>query len=249
MDRTERLGLAYRLCDRAVEKYGGRIVLGGLYGSPVRGTDTEWSDLDLLFVVHDGAEMSSRQCLVHGTNVHWDVWEETSLLRQIERPNARWPFVVGVLDALRLVHGSPAQVAAWLDMARRVPRERFVTALERDLAGWVVESYGRIHSCAVRQRSEDIYCAVYEVIMEMNTVLCLLNQRWTRHDYYEGIRDVCAFDLLPEAYEHLAPALWRERDPARIEVLADSLVEAYWRLLRREGIAVVDYDSADDLPL
>jgi len=49
--------LAQDLCARMVATHPGDVTLGGVYGSTARGTDTRWSDLEMLFVVHDIGEI------------------------------------------------------------------------------------------------------------------------------------------------------------------------------------------------
>jgi len=47
MKHEERVQTAHKLTQIMIEKYDDDILLGGIYGSTARGTDTEYSDLEM----------------------------------------------------------------------------------------------------------------------------------------------------------------------------------------------------------
>jgi kanamycin nucleotidyltransferase len=249
MNHEERWQVAQEICGRLVDRYGDQIRIGGVYGSTARGTDTPWSDLEMLFVVDDGSDLQGQHLFFQGTAVGYRVYRQGELEAILTEPTLRWPFHMGTLSALQVLHGDPAQVACWLELGALVPREKFVAALKDNLPGLVVESHGRLHSSVQRQETEALIPAVLEVLFEMKTALCLLNQRWTTHDYYQGLVDTFAFPLLPEGYEELLPTLYHSRDPEEIIYLADRLVERFWRLMDREGVRVKDYATVREIPV
>ncbi len=246
MDRRQ---LAQALCDRMVAQYGDQVLLGGLYGSSARGTDTPWSDLEMLFVVAEGNQAQGQHFLYRGTAVGYRVYRQGELEDLISRPGPKWPFHMGMLDTLQVLHGDPDRVQGWLELGRTLPRERFLAALEKHLPGLVVESHGRLHSSLQRGELEVLRPSVLEVLFEMKTALCLLNQSWTTHDYYRGLEDTFAFSRLPEGYVELVPALYMAPDPPTILALADQLVASFWRLVDSEGIRVRDYNLAAGIPV
>lgn len=229
--------------------YPKQILLGGVYGSTARGTDTPWSDLELLFVAEDGSGLQTRELLYKGTAVGLYVIQQGELEKHLTEPTLHWPFWMGVLSVLRVLQGDPGQVQSWLALGQSVPEHRFRQTLEQHLAGLVVESYGRIHSCRERGNHEDIYCAVLEVLFEMRQALCLLNRRWVTHDYYQGLLESFDFPKLPQNYVHLAPALWQAREVEEIVPLAEELYGHYWEFLSREGLHGRDYQQADEVSL
>jgi kanamycin nucleotidyltransferase len=249
MKHAERMQLARDLCDRMVFRYPGDVVISGVYGSTANGTDTPWSDLELLFVVRDGSKIKEKHFIYRGIAVGYSVFERQKLRNLLANPSPDWPFLMGVLSVLKVLYGDLEQVQAWLRLGQSVSAKKFREALEACLPELVVESYGRIYSCRERGNTQDIGCAVIEVLFEMNTALCLLNQRWVTHDYYNGFLDKFSFPKLPEGYQDLVPALWNARDIDEIVPLAEMLVSNFWQLLANEGIEVSDYQTVDDLPL
>ncbi len=252
MTPEERKQLARDLCARMVARYPDDIILGGLYGSTARGTDTPWSDLEMLFIARDGSKIEGRHFIYRSTAAGYDVIEQQKLEELLTNPSlegGRWPFWMGVLSVLKVLYGDPNRVEAWLQLGQSTPAEKFREALAAGLPGLVVESYGRILSCRQRGNRQDVKCAVIEVLFEMNLALCLLNRRWVRHDYYQGFVDAFSFPKLPAGYSNLVPALWSADDIDEIVPLAETLVDNFWQLLAAEDIQVLDYHRVDDLPL
>ena len=249
MKHEERAQLARDLCARMVARHDGDVIVGGVYGSTAQGTDTPWSDLEMVFVLRDGSRVERRDWIYRGIAVGYQVIEQQELSKLLTTPALEWPFWMGVLSVLKVLYGDPEQIRAWLRMGGSVPAKEFRTALETNLPGLVVESYGRILSCRERGNTQDVGCAVIEVLFEMNQALCLLNQRWVTHDYYQGLVDAFSFPKLPEGYRDLITALWSARDIDEIVPLAEELVRNFWQLLADEGIRVENYQAVDDLPL
>jgi kanamycin nucleotidyltransferase len=246
MDRRQ---LAQALCDRLVSRYGDQVLVGGLYGSTARGTDTPWSDLEMLFVVADGSAVQGRHFLYQGTAAGYRVYRLGELEQLVSHPGPKWPFHMGMLDTLQVIHGDPARVQRWLTRGSSLPRERFLAALETHLPGLVVEAHGRLHSSLRRGELEALRPSVLEMLFEMKTALCLLNGSWTTHDYYRGLEDTFAFPRLPEGYEELVPELYHTLNPPTILSLADRLTAAFWRLVDSEGIRVRNHTTVAEIPV
>lgn len=242
-----RLGLARDLCAGMARRHGEALLLGGVYGSVARGEETAWSDVEMLFVTRDGQGFPGRHLLYRGVAVGYEVLEEAALRAHLAHPSPDWPFRMGVLSGLTVLHGSEALREEYLALGRSIPPGAFRAALGRAAPGLVVESYGRMHSCLERGDTDALHVSAIEVLLEMGTALCLLNGRWVTRDYLAGLLEAAAFPLLPEGYARLAADLWRETDAARSVALADALVAAYGRLLEQEGVLVRNAQTLDEL--
>jgi kanamycin nucleotidyltransferase len=249
MTHEERLELMQATARRLVERHPGEVELVFAVGSVARGTDTPWSDVDMTAVVTEKSALPSRHFLCRGTAVGVVTIKRGRLEEILARPCAEWPFWMGCLSVAKVLQGDPALVAEWLRLGRSAPDEAFRSALEELLPELVVESYGRILSCRERGDDRDAWPCVLEVLWEMQKALCLLNRSWVTHDYHGGFEDTLAFEKLPEGWPGLVWQLWSARSLDEIEPLATQLVEAYYRLLAREGIEMKDYPSAGELPL
>lgn len=249
MTHEERWRLAEDLCARMAATYPEDIIVGGVYGSTAKGTDTPWSDLELLFIVQGKSNVQSQHFIYRDTAVGYEVIKKGELNVHLVTPTVKWPYWMGVLSVLHVLCGDPEQIRVWSNLGKSVPELKFKKVLETCLPNFVVESYGRILSCRQRNNTYDIACAVIEVIFEMSTILCLLNQSWVTHDYYQGIAESFSFPKLPEDYEGLVSALWSARTIEEIVPRAEKLVSNFWKLLEKEGINITNYQTADELLL
>ena len=91
MRHEERMHLAQDLCARMVATHPGDVILGGVYGSTARGTDTRWSDLEMLFVVHDGSQAAGKNFIYRGIAIGYQVIERPKLERLLTNPPLEWP--------------------------------------------------------------------------------------------------------------------------------------------------------------
>ncbi len=253
MDHNDRMQLAEGLCSRFVDKYGGDVLLGGIYGSAARGSDTGWSDLEMVFITRNGCPARGQHVVFRGIPAGYMVIERGKLEDLLCNPSLEevcgWPFFMGVLSVLKVMHGERSLVADWLRMGRTVPEAKFRASLERHLPELILESYGRIFSCKERDNQDDWYCAVLEVLFEMRDALCLLNRSWVTHDYLQGMKDSFTFPRLPRRYKELVPLLWHAREIEEALRLATELVENFWRLLREDGIEVKRYRTVSSIPM
>ena len=247
MEHNERYQLALDLCARMVAKYP--VIIGGVYGSTARGTDTPTSDLEMWYVVEDGCEAQGQHLIFQDTAVGYRVYQERELIEILTNPDGRWPFHLGALEVLEVLHGDPARVREWIDRATATPIGLFHDRLAAHLPGLVIESYGRIHSSVERGDWATAGYSLTEVLFEMRTALCLLNKRWVTRDYDAGLLQVAAFPKVPAGYGELVPALLAANDLEALLPLADRLVEGFWKLVEAEGIAVKNYQTVEEIPL
>lgn len=246
MEHPERLALAKALTRRMAANYP--LVIGGVYGSTACAEDTPWSDLEMWFVVADGCKAAGKQILFRDTAVGWRVYEESDLLHLLTHPDGRWPFHMGVLDVLDVLHGDPARVKNWLKTGAATPAERFRQHLADHLPELVLESHGRAHSAALRGDFATARYALIEVLFEMQTALCLLNRKWVTRDYDAGLMQVCRFPDIPAGYAEIVPRLLSAMDFSCLSEL-DTLVDQFWRLFAAENINVINYQSAGRIPI
>jgi kanamycin nucleotidyltransferase len=249
MDTSARIAIARTLAQRLQAQFGAQLLFAGVYGSAARGDDTPWSNLDMFVVGQAEMRFSERTYLIRSMPVHLEYISEPELCAALDRPTLRWPYLMGVLDAVQPILGADGLVQRWLERGQAPAEAAFRTALEQALPGLVFESYGRIRSCGARHNWQDASHAAIEVLYEIKTALCLLNRRWVTRDYYAGFEQSFAFPLRPAGYEQLVPQLWEARELNTIVTVAGELVSAYWRLITTCGLNVPNYQTVESVPL
>ncbi len=249
LSHQERRQLAQDLCRRMLSRYPGQIILGGVYGSTAMNTDTPWSDLEMWFIVEEDCPATSQHLIFRDTAVGYRVYQRLEIEEIVLQPSLKWPFHMGVLEILEVLYGDGALIQRLMEVGKSVPVEKFRVALESGLPDLVVESYGRIRSCQLRDNWRDASVTVFEVLSEMLVALCLLNQSWVRYDYYQGLVDSFKFPKLPEGYSETVQHLYKADDFDTIVPLAGKLVANFWRLLDENGIKVNNFQFIEEIPL
>ena len=123
LEHQERFQLAVDICGRLVETYPNELVLGGVYGSTAQGADIASSDLELLFVTREGCKAEGKTFIFRDTSIGYEVHQQSKLEESVRTPSLDWPFQMGVLSVLRVLHGDPGLVQGWLRMGRAIPLE------------------------------------------------------------------------------------------------------------------------------
>jgi len=234
LTHEERYNLALEISGRLSREKKDNLICFCLYGSTSRGTDTHWSDLEMLMITRE--EVPKKTSLDGLVSITINSITENRLCRILEEPGVEWPFYAGLVKNLVVLEGDASKPSQYYALACRVPEEKFRRALKDNLSELVFESCGRIFSCIARRRYEDIYCASIETLLEMRTALCLLNCTHVNYDYFDGIRESFRFKKLPERYPVLATRLWRSRSPFSIANDSRELFKNYLSLLREEQI-------------
>lgn len=83
MNREGRVNLANKLTDLLRRKFGDNILLGGIYGSTVENVDTEYSDLELFFIVKNDPRAQSFSFAYEGMPVGVPVQKLVDVERDI----------------------------------------------------------------------------------------------------------------------------------------------------------------------
>lgn len=249
LSHQERKQLAQDLCGRMLEEYPGQIILGGVYGSTATGTDTPWSDLEMWFIVEEDCAAINQHIIFRDTAVGYWIYQWREIEKIVSNPSLKWPFHMGILETLEVLYGDKAIIHRLLEVGKSLPFEKFRMALQSILPDLVIESYGRIRSCQLRDNKLDVSVMVFEVLREMLVALCLLNRSWVRHDYYQGLVDSFAFPKLLEGYSEIVPHLYNANDFDTIVPLANKLVANFYRLLDENDLKVNNFKFVEEIHL
>jgi hypothetical protein len=249
ISQDERMRLAESICARMVSKYPDDVIVGGIYGSTAMGMSTPWSDLELLCVVKAGSRIQKNKFIYRHIAVSVSVIEQGDLEQTLTSSPLKWRYYMNVLSHLKILHGQPKQLDAWLELGQLMPAEKLREWVEANVGVLLTETYGRIFSCRERQNTRDVGPTVQKLLTRMLDVLCMLNKRWANVNYL-GLTDAFSFPKLPEGYTAIVPKITSSHDIEEIASLAETLVLNFWRLLDDEGIRrPTVYQTLNDLPI
>ena len=89
----DRLRIAHHIADRVVEKYGNNVLAVYVCGSTSKKLDRAFSDLELIVVVRDRAEVSMKYYLLGGLIIQTEYLNSSKILRDAEQFSDNWHWV------------------------------------------------------------------------------------------------------------------------------------------------------------
>lgn len=88
----DRLRIAYQISDRIVPKYGNDVIAVYVCGSTSKKLDRPFSDLELIVVVRDRAEIMMKYYLHRGLIIHIQYCKSSKILDEAEQFTDNWPW-------------------------------------------------------------------------------------------------------------------------------------------------------------
>ncbi len=89
----ERVAIARQLSRRIVENYGEAVLAIFIVGSTAKGLDRPYSDLELISIIQDGAEIPPKYYCHQGLVVEITYPQQSQFLKEALRVTANWPLV------------------------------------------------------------------------------------------------------------------------------------------------------------
>lgn len=155
MNHEERIQIANRLTNMMIEKYGGDILLGGICGSTARNADTEYSDLEMLFILRDECKAKSFDFTYKGIPVEVLVKKVADVKKDIEEIRLDWPLKMGTLFNLKITCGDKAILESFRKLLESVPQEKFNEFIA-EKAPLCYEGFGRLRAVKIRGNIHEV---------------------------------------------------------------------------------------------
>lgn len=250
MNHDRRVDLANRLTELLLEKYGDDILLGGIYGSTAKGTDTEYSDLEMFFIVKDESNAKTFDFAYKRTPAHVEVKKLSKVKKEITEVEIGWPVKMGTLFNLKITCGDEAILKKFRKLLGEVPNDRFCEFIAK-YAPLCYEGLGRLKSVKIRGNTHETGLFVAEILIEFMLLTAIFNKQFINHDYLGGLSESFKFKQLPKNYENVATKLmnWKTLTIDEIIRLADEFIGNFVSFMSEKGIEVKEHTSLDRIDI
>jgi len=250
MNHEERVQLANKLTDMMLEKYGDEILLGGIYGSTAKNTDTEYSDLEMFFVVENGSKAKNFNFAFKGIPILVLVDNVTDVERDIEEVDIEWPLKMGRLFNMKITYSDRAILEKFRKILESVPQEKFVGCIAKETA-LCYEGLGRLKAVKIRKNTYETGLFVAEVLHEFNLLVAVINKEFINYDYLGGLQEAFKFKKLPTNYEKIARKLfnWTSLSLDEIINLAQEFVHNFVEFASENGIKIEEHTPLEEVEL
>lgn len=250
MNHEQRSQLANRLTEMFLKKYGNEVLLSGIYGSTAKGTDTEYSDLEMLFIVKNESRAKNFSFAYESMPISVEVQKMTDVEKDISKIELDWPLKMGRLFNLRIIYGDPAVLRKFREIVKRIPNEKFDEFLAKQTP-LCYEGLGKLKAVKVRENTHEKGLFVEEVLEEFMLLTAILNKEFINYDYFGGLPESFRFEKLPKNYEKNARKLmkWNSLSMDETINLADEFVHNFVSILTENGIIVKEHTSLEEVDM
>lgn len=250
MNHEERIQIAKRLTSMMLEKYGSDILLGGIFGSTARNNNTEYSDLEMLFIVRNESKAKSFDFAYKSMPVTVSVKKVADVEKKIKEIELHWPLRMRTLFNLKVTCGDKIILESFRELLESVSQEKFNEFIART-APLCFEGLGRLKSVKMRGNIHEVGLFVAEVLWEFNLLVAIFNREFVNHDYFGGFEDSFRFKRLPKDYEKIVRQLfnWNSLSLDEVISLTEEFVGNFAEFMAENGIKLKEHTPLEELEL
>jgi kanamycin nucleotidyltransferase len=201
--RVQRLLLADRIVADLHRVYGDSLKAIALYGSLSRGTDGDYSDVELWCVVSEPG-LDARQEWVYGEGkAEVNFYGEDVMLARTVEVDAEWSLSQGEIMNCRPLFGDRTYFQALRERVMSPPKQAFDEVIAEMGVGEFYEWMGKIRNGVARNDLDFLPVTTCNFTLHMALMAALLH----RHIYSTSsalMRETLALPTLPQGYRELA---------------------------------------------
>ena len=250
MDHEQRIQLVNRITEMFLEKYKKETLLGGVYGSTAKGTDTEYSDLEMFFIIENESKAKSFRFAYESIPVGVEVQKVSNVEEDITKIELDWSLKMGRLFNLKVVYGDSAILREFGEILEKVPKVRFNAFLAKETP-LCYEGLWKLKAVKVRKNTFEMGLFVEEILKEFMLLVAIFNREFINYDYFGGLLESFDFKNLPRDYEKNARKLmkWNDLSIDDTVKLADKFVHNFVELLADNGVVVKEHTPLEEVDM
>lgn len=201
--RAERLLVVDRIVADLHRVYGDTIRAIGLYGSLARGTDGDFSDIELWCVLTTPGVDGCEEWVYGPSKAEVDLYGEDVMLARAVEVDDMWPLKQGELMNCRPLFGDMAFFAELRTLVMSPPKSAFDVVIAEMVVGEIYEWIGKLRNGVARGELDFLPMLSCEFAHHVALMVALAH----RHVYGSGgamMRETLALPSLPVGYSRLA---------------------------------------------
>lgn len=248
MDHEERIQIAEHLTKKVLQRYKKHILVGGLCGSTARGEDHDYSDIEILFITQNNANLKSREFLLGDINIALAFERLQDVEKRLKRVDFYWPLEISRYFCFKRLWGDEKALQRFHQIIKSLPDKKFEQTLKESIPH-TLDLLNKIRNARREKSLPDAIEYVRELLYAINLSLGLLNRKYFTKNYYKNFLDSFAFKKLPLNYEEVVKKLWISKKLEEMANLSEKLINNYLELLKKDGLEGERYSSIDEIQL
>lgn len=228
-NRADRLQVVDRIVADLHRTYGDSIKAIGLYGSLARGSDEDFSDVELWCVLAGlSVEQGLDKCVewVYGPSKgEVDIYSEDVMLARATRVSSMWSLQMGELTNCRPLFGDYAYFTQLRELALSPSKDAIDELVAEMVVGEFYEWMGKLRNGVARNDLDFLPITTCNFTLHLALMAALLN----RHIYTTSsslMREAAALPSLPKGYTELARMVMAGELHDKVRVAA--AIETTW---------------------
>lgn len=239
--RAERLLMLDRIVADLHRTYGDAIRAIGLYGSLARGTDGDYSDIELWCVLTTPGVDRCEEWVYGVNKAEVDLYGEDVMLARAVEVDDMWPLSQGELVNCRPLFGDMAFFADLRALVMSPPQAVFDAVIAEMVVGEIYEWMGKLRNGVARNELGFLPMLSCEFARHMALMVALAH----RHVYSSGgamMRETLALPSVPAGYAPLATLVMdgELQDKAQLVVVLETLWAGLGAWLTQHEISLDD---------
>ncbi|BCJ85460.1 helix-hairpin-helix domain-containing protein [Effusibacillus dendaii] len=247
MRHGDRIKVVRGIHIRVLKQYPNSLLFGGVYGSTAIGRDTEFSDIEMLYILPSGVSLPDKQFLYRDIVIEVNFLSIDTIEKWLREPDLLLPIRMGNLANLQLLTGEAKQRDEIIERYRDLTDEQVQSFFSLHGAMIGYESFNKIRSLERRAGKRNLSIYKYEVLSEMASALALINRLPIGSGYYGAVNESFEFPLLPVRYREVAE-MFRDTDELKeVIVIGKELFDQFESFLTQQNLLLSRMQTLDEI--
>jgi kanamycin nucleotidyltransferase len=242
--RAERLQVVDRIVEDLHRTYGNDLRAMALYGSLSRGTDGDYSDIELLCILTTPGTDFSREWVYGANKAEIDFYGEDVMRARAVQVDSRWSLRQGELINNRPIFGDLAFFDELRALVMSPPKASFDQVVVEMVIGECYEWMGKLRNGIARNQLSFLPLTTCNYTLHVALMAALLH----RHIYSTSsvlLQEVLALPDLPSGYADLVGLVTTGmlHDPVQIAAVLEATWQGLEPWLRQHGIEFDEHNA------
>ncbi len=235
MKHEKRTQLAEKVLRRLKEQYKDDFLVGGVYGSVVRGEDDDYSDIDIIVITESEVEEDEGGFLFQERPVNYVVKSFDEAERALSEVDFGWPWAVSQLVDFEVLIGDREVKDKLHAKIEDVSEDRCREAIRKQLPE-IHAAFLKAKRNYEKEDHQNLVVVVHDCLNAIAGSLALLNQEYFEKNYFHRARETLDYEKTPDDYQELFEKTANFKGSEEMFKGLEKLFENFLKLLEEEGI-------------
>ncbi len=243
MKHLERIELAEHILKKLKKKHGNKILVGAVYGSVAKNTDSEKSDLDILIISKKESKFIEDKFMVK--NIPVSYWSKNidDIENVIKYPSFDdWPWALNTFLNFKTIIGDNKIQKKLKDHYKKLSLQKCHKAVGNHLPE-IYEWNIKIQKSYSKNDNGNLIFGIWDNMNAIVGCIALLNKKYFIGNGYDRFKESFKFKVKPKNYKKLVETAYISKNPKKAYMAYMELFDNFETLVKDKGIKIKIYDK------